>query len=636
MPGVLDKIEKANDIKNISPEEYGELAQEIRDFLLEKVSITGGHLASNLGVVELTMALHLFMDFPQDQLVWDVGHQAYIHKILTGRKEGFDTLRQLDGMSGFPKCKEHDADAFNTGHSSTSISAALGMARARDLQGQHNKVVAVIGDGALSGGMAFEALNNAARLRTNMIVILNDNNMSISENVGGMASYLGKLRTDTRYQNLKSNVENVVRKMPQIGDALMGTMRRSKETLKRLMVPGMLFEDMGITYLGPIDGHNIDGMLAMLKHARTVKGTVILHVITKKGKGYRYAEKFPSRFHGVNPFDLETGRSKSKKVAENYTDVFSKKLIALAKDNKKITAITAAMPSGTGLQAFKEAYPKRFMDVGIAEEHAVTYAAGMAKAGMIPVVAIYSTFMQRAYDQILHDVCLGNFPVVFILDRAGIVGSDGETHQGIFDLSFLSNIPNLAILAPKNNRELEEMLEYAIHLGKPVAIRFPRGTAYTGLQEQQAPLELGKSEVLQREKDIAILAVGSMVKHAEKVVDLLREDGLSVTLVNVRFVKPIDRELLKDLAKDHTLFVTMEENVEQGGFGQAISSYIEEVQLPVRQVNFSIKDQFVEHGKVYELYKRLGLDPQSMYGKIKATWEVCAQVEKFPNDISGK
>ena len=616
MPGILDKIESANDIKKVNPEDYEKLAQEIRQFLLEKVSQKGGHLASNLGVVELTMALHLFMDFPSDQLVWDVGHQAYIHKILTGRKAGFDTLRELDGMSGFPKCKENDADAFNTGHSSTSISAALGIARARDLQGKKNKVVAVIGDGALSGGMAFEALNNAARLRTNMIVVLNDNNMSISENVGGMARYLGKVRTDIRYSNLKAGIESAIKKMPQIGDALMDTMRRSKESIKRLVIPGLLFEDMGLTYLGPIDGHDIEGMLAMLQRAHKVNGTVLVHVVTKKGKGYRFAEKYPSHFHGVNSFDIETGKSKSKKNGKTYTEVFSKKLIELAGENKRVTAITAAMPSGTGLQAFKEAYPRRFTDVGIAEEHAVTYAAGMAKAGMIPVVAIYSTFMQRAYDQILHDVCLGNFPVVFILDRAGIVGNDGETHQGIFDLSFLGSIPNLTILAPKNDRELEQMLEFAVNFGRPIALRFPRGTAYSGLHDYQEPLEYGKSEVIYKGSKVALLGVGSMVKHAEKVRELLKQEGIDATLVNVRFVKPLDEELIAQLAEEHDLLVTMEENMEQGGFGQSVASYICDTSLEVKLLNISIKDMFVEHGKVYELYKRLGLDPQSIYEKI--------------------
>lgn len=616
MPKILDSINHANDIKKIRKEDYAQLSQEIRDFLLEKVSEKGGHLASNLGVVELTMALHLFLNFPEDQLVWDVGHQAYVHKILTGRKDGFDTLRQLDGMSGFPKCKESATDAFNTGHSSTSISAALGMARARDLLRKNNKVVAVIGDGALSGGMAFEALNNAARLKTNMIVVLNDNNMSISENVGGMATYLGKLRTDVRYTKFKTGVEQTIMKMPQIGNALMGTMRRSKESIKRLMVPGMLFEDMGITYLGPIDGHNITGIYSMLERAQRVKGTVIVHVITKKGKGYRFAEKYPSHFHGVNPFDVTTGKSKSRKAGPSYTDIFSKKLMELAKDNKRIAAITAAMPSGTGLQAFKEHFPSRFTDVGIAEEHAVTYAAGMAKAGMIPIVAIYSTFMQRAYDQILHDVCLGEFPVVFILDRAGIVGNDGETHQGIFDLSFLGSIPNLTIVAPKNAAELEKMLEFAVSFGKPIAMRFPRGTAYLGMIEQQEPLVYGKSEVLHKGSKVALLAVGSMVKHAEKVRELLQADHVDATVVNARFVKPIDEELIEELAQNHTLLVTMEENVEHGGYGQSVASFICDHNLDLRHINISVKDNFVEHGKVYELYQRLGLDPQSVYEKI--------------------
>lgn len=616
MPKILDSINHANDIKKIRKEDYAQLSQEIRDFLLEKVSEKGGHLASNLGVVELTMALHLFLNFPEDQLVWDVGHQAYVHKILTGRKAGFDTLRQLDGMSGFPKCKESTADAFNTGHSSTSISAALGMARARDLLGKNNKVVAVIGDGALSGGMAFEALNNAARLKTNMIVVLNDNNMSISENVGGMATYLGKLRTDVRYTKFKTGVEQTVMKMPQIGDMLMGTMRRSKESIKRLMVPGMLFEDMGITYLGPIDGHNIAGIYSMLERAQRVKGTVIVHVVTKKGKGYRFAEKYPSHFHGVNPFDVNTGKSKSRKVGPSYTDIFSKKLVELARDNKRIAAITAAMPSGTGLQAFKERFPRRFTDVGIAEEHAVTYAAGMAKAGMIPVVAIYSTFMQRAYDQILHDVCLGELPVIFILDRAGIVGNDGETHQGIFDLSFLGSIPNLTIIAPKNATELEKMLEFAVSFGKPIAMRFPRGTAYLEMTDKQEPLIYGKSEVLHKGSKVALLAVGSMVKHAEKVRELLQQDNIDATVVNARFVKPIDEELIERLMQNHSLLVTMEENVEHGGYGQNVASFICDHNLSMRHINISVKDNFVEHGKVYELYQRLGLDPQSVYKKI--------------------
>ena len=621
MPKILDKIQQANDIKKIVKEDWSDLAAEIRKFLLEKVSKTGGHLSSNLGVVELTMALHLFLDFPEDKLVWDVGHQSYVHKILTGRKEGFDTLRQLDGMSGFPKSIESDTDAFNTGHSSTSISAALGMAKARDLQGKKNKVVAVIGDGALSGGMAYEALNNAARLHTNMIVVLNDNNMSISENVGGMATYLGKIRTDIRYSNLKMSVEQAMLKIPQIGETLVSKVRRSKESIKRFVVPGMLFEDMGITYLGPIDGHNVSEVLGMLQRAQLVRGPVIVHVITKKGKGYRIAERYPSAFHGVNPFQVENGKSLSPKSGISYTEVFSKKLIELASKNKKITAITAAMPSGTGLAAFKQVYPRRFIDVGIAEEHAVTFAAGMAKAGMIPVVAIYSTFMQRAYDQILHDVCIGNLPVVFILDRAGIVGNDGETHQGIFDLSFLGSIPNITILAPKNDCELEEMLSFAVDLQRPVALRFPRGTAYQELQEYREPLEYGKSEILIKGKKVALLAVGSMVKHAVKVRELLLAEGIEATIVNVRFVKPMDETMLMELSKNHDIFVTMEENVEWGGYGQNVSGFISKMHLPVSHINISIKDMFVEHGQVYELCQRLGLDPQSIYHEVMSEIE---------------
>ena len=621
MPKILDKIQQANDIKKIVKEDWSDLAAEIRKFLLEKVSKTGGHLSSNLGVVELTMALHLFLDFPEDKLVWDVGHQSYVHKILTGRKEGFDTLRQLDGMSGFPKSIESDTDAFNTGHSSTSISAALGMAKARYLQGKKNKVVAVIGDGALSGGMAYEALNNAARLHTNMIVVLNDNNMSISENVGGMATYLGKIRTDIRYSNLKMSVEQAMLKIPQIGETLVSKVRRSKESIKRFVVPGMLFEDMGITYLGPIDGHNVSEVLGMLQRAQLVRGPVIVHVITKKGKGYRIAERYPSAFHGVNPFQVENGKSLSPKSGISYTEVFSKKLIELAGENKKITAITAAMPSGTGLAAFKQVYPRRFIDVGIAEEHAVTFAAGMAKAGMIPVVAIYSTFMQRAYDQILHDVCIGNLPVVFILDRAGIVGNDGETHQGIFDLSFLGSIPNMTILAPKNDWELEEMLSFAVDLQRPVALRFPRGNAYQELQEYRESLEYGKSEILIKGKKVALLAVGSMVKHAVKVRELLLAEGIEATIVNVRFVKPMDETMLMELSKNHDIFVTMEENVEWGGYGQNVSGFISKMHLPVSHINISIKDMFVEHGQVYELCQRLGLDPQSIYHEVMSEIE---------------
>lgn len=613
---ILDRIKEANDIKKIEPENYQRLAKEIRHFLVENVSQTGGHLASNLGVVELTMALHLFLDFPEDALVWDVGHQSYVHKMLTGRKQEFASLREYGGMSGFPKKRESGADAFHAGHSSTSISAALGIAKARDLQEKEQKVVAVIGDGALSGGMAYEALNNAARIKTNLIIILNDNNMSISENVGGMANYLGKVRTNGKYQDLKNDVENVMLKVPKVGESLVEKIRRSKDSIKRLVIPGMLFEDMGLTYIGLVDGHNIELIVSALNIAKKVKGPVLIHVITKKGKGYPPAERYPSAFHGVDPFDIKTGKPLNKKTGKSYTSVFSESLLQLAKENEKVVAVTAAMPSGTGLLPFKEHFPERFFDVGIAEEHAVTFAAGMASAGLVPVVAVYSTFLQRAYDQILHDVCIDNLPVVFAVDRAGLVGKDGETHQGIFDLSFLSTIPNLTIMAPKNAAELKEMLAFAVELKKPIAIRYPRGNAYTGLEEYQEPITYGKSEVIYEGEEIALLAVGSMVKTAEKVRELLREQGRNATLINVRFVKPMDYQMLDKVSQSYKTIVTLEENVQNGGFGEQVAEYLSQKQSRAKQIHISLGDQFVEHGSVEVLYEKLGLDAVSIVERI--------------------
>ncbi len=618
MSRILDKINETNDIKKINPEDYTKLAGEIRQFLIEHVSKTGGHLSSNLGVVELTMALHLFLDFPEDKLVWDVGHQAYTHKILTGRKEGFQNLRQFGGMSGFPKCKESSADAFNTGHSSTSISAALGMAKARDIKGKHNKVVAVIGDGALSGGMAFEALNNAGRTKTNMIIVLNDNNMSISENVGGMANYLGKIRTNVRYQDLKNDVENTLLKVPKIGDKIADKLKRSKDSIKRLVVPGMLFEDMGLTYIGPLNGHNLSLILSALETAFKQKGAVILHVVTKKGKGFSMAEKNPSAFHGVNPFELKTGKAKTAKSGSTYTDIFSKALCEMAKEREDIVAVTAAMPSGTGLVPFKQAFPERFYDVGIAEEHAVTFAAGLAAEGLRPVVAIYSTFLQRAYDQILHDVCIGELPVIFAIDRAGLVGNDGETHQGIFDLSFLMNIPNLTIMAPKNARELKEMLQFAFTINGPVAIRYPRGYAYQGFKEKQEPIVFGKSEWIERGNEIALFAYGNMVNTAEEVRKKLKELGKNASLINIRFASPLDTKCIDEIAKEHKLIVTLEENVENGGIGQVVSGYICKKGLLLKQINVSIPNQFVEHGDVKQLYTHIGLDKDSIIERIQS------------------
>ena len=499
---LLEQIEKANDIKYIDKEDYGLLAEEIRDFLIEKISVTGGHLGSNLGAVELTMALHLSLTLPEDKLIWDVGHQSYTHKLLTGRREGFEQLRKFHGMSGFPKRRESSCDCFDTGHSSTSISAGLGMVKARDLKGEKNTVISVIGDGSLTGGMAYEALNNASRLETNFIVVLNDNNMSISENVGGISRYLNNVRTADSYLDLKEGVYKALKKTSS-GDSLIARIRRLKSGVKQLVIPGMFFEDMGITYLGPVNGHDVNAMVKVIHEAKRVKGAVLVHVITEKGKGYAPAERHPARFHGAEPFEIESGLPKNPRNTANYTDIFSTVMCKLGQRDERVVAITAAMPDGTGLKRFHNMYPERFFDVGIAEEHAVTFAAGLAAGGLRPVVAIYSSFLQRAYDQILHDVCIQNLPVVFAIDRAGLVGSDGETHQGIFDLSFLSSIPGIQVLAPKNKWELSDMLKYAIAFDGPVAIRYPRGEAYAGLKEFRAPLEYGKSEWIYEEGEIA-------------------------------------------------------------------------------------------------------------------------------------
>lgn len=619
MPKLLDSINQANDIKKIKEQDYDRLAEEIRGFLIQNISKTGGHLASNLGVVELTMALHVFLGFPQDKLVWDVGHQAYIHKLLTGRKDMFSTLRQMDGLSGFPKREESCCDSFDTGHSSTAISAALGLVKARDLSGEKHKVVAVLGDGALTGGMAFEAINNAGRLKTNFIIVLNDNNMSISENVGGLANYLAKLRTSSRYTGFKENMENTLNMMPGVGKVIVDKLKRSKDAIKYFMLPSMFFEDMGLTYIGPIDGHDIGSMLAAFEAASRAKKAVVVHVLTKKGKGYKLAEKNPSKFHAVDPFDIGSGLPMREEKTLSYTKAFSNAMLKLAKENEKIVAITAAMPFGTGLSDFMKQFPERFFDVGIAEEHAVTFAAGLAMGGFRPVVAIYSTFLQRSYDQIIHDVCINNLPVVFAIDRAGITGRDGKTHQGTFDLSFLSHIPNLIVLAPKNSIELEEMLRYAVTYHGPVAIRYPKGEAYQGLSEHQAPIEHGRCEILREGNDLAILAVGSMVKTAEEVVESLKAEGVNATLVNTRFVSPIDTEILDKLSKNHKLYVTLEENVKSGGYGQKVADYLCEARLQnIRLINIAVPDLFIEHGAVNELHKRFGLDPQSILDRIRS------------------
>ena len=612
----LEQINQVNDIKKLDKNEWNALAQEIREFLIEKISVTGGHLASNLGVVELTMAMHLAFDFPQDKVVWDVGHQSYTHKLLTGRKAGFDELRKYGGMSGFPKRKESDCDCFDTGHSSTSISAGIGLVKARDLLGGNYSVISVIGDGALTGGMAFEALNNASQLKSNFIIVLNDNQMSIAENVGGISQYLNGLRSAEGYNNFKEGLQNTLEKIPVYGEGLVRQLKKTKSGLKQLVIPGMFFENMGITYLGPVDGHNMDQLIRAFNDAKKIRHAVLLHVCTKKGKGYAPAERHPSRFHGAEPFEIETGLPKHKRTKANYTDIFSTVMRKLGDRDDKVVAITAAMPDGTGLKRFRNMFPDRFFDVGIAEQHAVTFAAGLAAGGLKPVVAVYSSFLQRAYDQILHDVCIQNLHVVFAIDRAGLVGSDGETHQGIFDLSYLSSIPNMTVMAPKNKWELSDMLKFAVDYDGPIALRYPRGEAYDGLQEFRAPVEYGRSEMIYEEADIALLAVGSMVKMAEKVRDVLKETGYSCTLVNVRFVKPIDEELLEDLAKNHRLAVTMEENVRNGGFGDHVLEYVSDRELPLQVLNVALPDEYVEHGNVELLYKEVGLDPELIAKRI--------------------
>ena len=617
---VLEMIRKENDIKKLDEGQLKELAGEIRQFLIEKISRTGGHLASNLGVVELTMALHLTLDFPEDKLIWDVGHQSYTHKLLTGRKDGFDDLRKYGGMSGFPKRKESPCDAFDTGHSSTSISAGLGYVAARELLGQDHSVVSVIGDGSLTGGMAYEALNNASRLKSNFIIVLNDNNMSISENVGGMSKYLSGLRTAQAYTDLKKGVEDTLKRIPGRGDRIVSQIRRTKSGIKQLLVPGMFFEDMDITYLGPVDGHDIRKLLKVFNEAKRVDHAVLVHVITKKGKGYAPAEKDPAKFHGPGPFDIETGEPKEPGGPDTYTQVFSKVLTDIAQRDDKVVAITAAMEDGTGLASFAKHFPQRFFDVGIAEEHAMTFAAGLAAGGMKPVFAVYSSFLQRAYDQTLHDVCLQDLPVVIAVDRAGLVGSDGETHQGVFDLSFLTMIPNMTVISPKNRWEMADMLRFAVDFQYPVAVRYPRGTAYEGMRQFRAPIEYGKSEVLYEEEDIAIIFVGHMAELADCVRRSLKETGYSCSLINARFVKPLDTELLDELAKTHSLFVTIEENVLTGGFGEQVMDYVSRAALDVYVRNIGIPDEYVEHGNVEVLRKETGLDRETVVKQAAADY----------------
>lgn len=612
---ILEKIKEANDVKQLSLSECEQLAQEIRDFLIRSLSETGGHLASNLGVVELTIALHRFLHFPEDKLVWDVGHQAYTHKILTGRKEQFATLRKTGGLSGFPKRKESDCDAFDTGHSSTSISAGLGLVQARDLKGENYQVVSVIGDGALTGGMAYEALNNAAELKKNFIIILNDNEMSITRNVGGMSSYLDHIRMAAPYTELKMGVTNALKKIPKVGDGMVDALHKTKSSIKQLVIPGMLFENMGLTYLGPVDGHDMRQLGKVLQEAKRKQGPVLIHVLTEKGRGYEPAMCHPARFHGVAPYEIETGLPKSN-GNPSYTDIFSTVMRKFGDREPDVVAVSAAMVPGTGLKRFGNMFPERLFDVGIAEEHAVTFAAGLALGGLRPVVAIYSSFLQRAVDQILHDVCMQNLPVVFAVDRAGLVGSDGETHHGCFDLSYLSMMPNMTVMAPKNKWELSDMLKFAIRQKSPVAIRYPRGEAYTGLEDYRAPIEMGKAEILEKGKEIAILAVGNMVRTAVQVTENLRNCGYEPTLVNMRFVKPLDMDLLEILREDHSLIVTMEENVKSGGFGEQVMTYYgSRLHSPAVRI-VAIEDKFVPHGSVEDLMHQQQMDSASVTERI--------------------
>lgn len=620
MSKILSQIVKENDIHSIQPGDYKQLAREIRVKLVKSVSRTGGHLASNLGAVELTMALHLCLHFPEDKLVWDVGHQSYVHKLLTGRGDAFNTLRQMGGLSGFPKVRENPSDTFDTGHSSTSISVAQGFAKARDLRGSDEKVVAVIGDGALSGGMAFEALNNAAALKTNMVIVLNDNKMSIAPNVGGMSNYLGRIRANQKYRNLKANVEHALDRIPNLGHPIARQIKKTKDSLKHLLIPGMLFEEMGLIYIGPVDGHNIHELLTAFETAFSIQDQpVFVHVLTKKGMGYKPAERNPSAFHGVGPFEIRTGKILGGEEI-TYTDLFEQWLLARGETCEELVSVCAAMPDGTGVTSFAEKYPDRSFDVGIAEEHAVTFAAGLAAGGLRPVVSLYSTFLQRAYDQILHDVCLNKLPVIFTVDRSGIVGNDGETHQGIYDLSYLGTIPELTVIAPMDGEELAEAMDFALEqMEEPVVVRYPRGRAYSWKGTGRAPYQYGKAEILTEGKEVLMLAVGNMVEKALDACERLAAEGIHPTVVNMRFVRPFDEELVRELSLRHRTVVILEDNVYSGGFSEKIKAFLQGERIHRRCIPVCFPDRFVEHGSPEEIYEKYGLDAASVAVKIKET-----------------
>jgi 1-deoxy-D-xylulose-5-phosphate synthase len=611
----LDKINSPAELKQLKTSELTILANEIREYIIQSVSKTGGHLASNLGVVELTVAMHYSFNTPEDKIIWDVGHQSYVHKILTGRKNEMSTLRQLKGLSGFPKRAESIYDCFDTGHSSTSISAAMGMARARDLKNEDYEIVAVIGDGALTGGMAFEALNDAGRSNTKLIIILNDNEMSISKNVGGLSKYLSKVRTDTRYLSTKKDVEKLLNNMPLAGGKVKAFLKRVKDAVKQMVVPGMLFEELGLTYMGPIDGHNTDDLLEAFKTAKNIEGPLIMHVVTKKGKGYKFAEQRPNEYHGVSAFDIETGKNIKESTAASYSDVFGKKLCEIAENNNNVVAITAAMTDGTGLSNFSRKFPKRIFDAGIAEQHAVTMAAGLAANGIVPVVALYSSFLQRAYDQIIHDVAIQNLHVVLAVDRAGLVGNDGETHQGVFDESFLMQIPNMTVMSPSDYRELESMLEFAVNeINGPVAIRYPRGNLKVYVGGSYKKIEKGHGVVAEVGNDVTIAACGKMVVTALHVREILKEQNIDAEVINLRFIKPLDEELLIKSVMKTKKAVVIDEAVPEGSFAVGIKAALQDY---AKVLIKTLPDEFIRHGTVEELLKENKMDPQSIADDVK-------------------
>ncbi len=618
---VLENVETPENLRKLTYDEKKKLAEEIRQLVIETVSQTGGHLASNLGVVELTIALHSVFHMPEDKIVWDVGHQTYIHKILTGRKDKISTLRKLDGIAGFPKTTESPYDTFNTGHSSTSISAALGMARARDLKKEKNYVIAVIGDGALTGGMALEALNDAGSSRTNLIVILNDNEMSIGKNVGGISHFLTRVRTRKLYNKSNRYIKKTVEKIPKVGNGIIKLVRKVKYSIKQLVIPNMLFEDFGFKYLGPVDGHNIEDIEEILKKAKDLEGPILIHVLTKKGKGYEPAELNPDKYHGTSAFDIKTGKAKKAKQ-DDYSKIFGKKLVELAKKNDKIVAITAAMLDGTGLGEFAKKFPKRIFDVGIAEQHSLTMAAGLASCGLKPVISIYSSFYQRGYDQVIHDICMQNLPVVMCVDRAGIVGNDGETHQGMFDMAFFNIIPNITIMAPKDFKELEEMLEFAINLNKPVTIRYPRGGEAKTKFEKHNKIQLGKAEILQNtvknqeQESVCIIGIGKMVARAMEVSDMLNKEGIQTKVINARFLKPLDKDTIIEEIKDINYCITIEDGCKTGGLGTAVKELIIDNKIKIKIETFAYPDEYIRHGSVEELEKIYEMDSQSIAKKV--------------------